>query len=198
MIMKRWDIINKFISENGYKDYLEIGLQSGMCRDQINLPQENKITVDPDTRSNNPTFLMTSDEFFEKNKKTFDVIFIDGLHHGDQVLKDIENALEVLNEGGTILCHDMLPNSDDVQKVPRIQDIWTGDCWKAWFKLRGTREDLFMFIVPSDWGVGVIQKGCQNIVPELDIPMEEMDWDFFVKHNTINDNNKMADFSLST
>lgn len=195
--MKRWDIINKFINENGYKDYLEIGLQSGMCRDQVNLPQENKITVDPDTRSNNPTFLMTSDEFFEKNEKTFDIIFIDGLHHGDQVLKDIENALEVLNEGGTILCHDMLPNSEDVQKVPRIQDIWTGDCWKAWFKLRGTRKDLFMFIVPSDWGVGVIQKGSQKIVPELDIPMDEMDWDFFVKHNTANANNKMADFSLS-
>jgi SAM-dependent methyltransferase len=192
--MKRWDIINKFIEKNEYKDYLEVGVQSGMCRDHINLPNENKTTVDPDDRSNNPTHLMTSDEFFKQNDKTFDIIFIDGLHHGDQVLKDIENSLEVLNEGGTILCHDMLPNSDEMQRVPRVQDIWTGDCWKAWFKLRGTRKDLFMFIIPSDWGVGIIQVGSQEIVSELDIPLNDMDWDLFTKHNAMNSNNKMESF----
>ena len=190
--MKRWDIINKFIEKNGYKTYLEVGLQSGMCRDYVNIPNENKTTIDPDTRSNNPTHLMTSDEFFNQNDKTFDIIFIDGLHHGEQVLVDIENSLDVLNDGGVIFCHDMLPNNEDVQKVPRVQDIWTGDCWKAWFKLRGIRKDLEMFIVESDWGVGVIKKGFQDIVEELDMPLEKMTWELFTKHNALNNNNKLA------
>ena len=52
---------------------------------------------------------MTSDEFFSQNKETFDLIFIDGLHIHEQVLKDIDNSLNVLNENGVILLHDCLP-----------------------------------------------------------------------------------------
>jgi SAM-dependent methyltransferase len=178
--MKRWDIINRFISEFGYEDYLEIGLQSGMCRDNVNV--KNKTTVDPDSRSNNPTHLMTSDEFFLQNEKTFDIIFIDGLHHGDQVYKDILNALEVLKPNGTILCHDMLPDSDLTQRVPRETEIWTGNCWQAWAKLKATRDDLSMFILETDWGVGVIRKGVQIIQPSLDTDFSNMDWDFYQKH----------------
>ena len=78
--MNRWDVINSYIRKFGYKDYLEIGIESGVCRD--NVIAENKTTVDPDTHANNPTFLMTSDEFFSQNKETFDIVFIDGLPHG--------------------------------------------------------------------------------------------------------------------
>ena len=31
--MKRWDILNAAIQKYEYKDYLEIGLDSGVCRD---------------------------------------------------------------------------------------------------------------------------------------------------------------------
>jgi len=184
--MKRWDIINSYIHKEGYSTYLEIGLQSGICRDNIQIPNKNKTTVDPDERSNNPTHNMTSDEFFEQNDKTFDVIFIDGLHHAEQVFKDIENALEVLNEGGTIFCHDMLPIEEVQAKVPRETQVWNGDCWKAWYKLKGTRDDLDMFVIERDWGVGVIKKGSQEVVKELDIPMSEMTWSFYMEHKRKN------------
>ena len=46
---------------------------------------------------------MTSDEFFKNNKDQFDLIFIDGLHHYNQVKKDIINSVEVLKDGGIIL-----------------------------------------------------------------------------------------------
>jgi len=178
--MKRWDIINLYVQKNGYKDYLEIGLDSGICRDSVII--ENKTTVDPDVRTMNPTHLMTSDDFFAQNKNTFDVIFIDGLHHADQVLKDIENSLKVLNKGGMIFCHDMMPTTEKIQAVPRISDVWTGDCWKAFVRLKGTRKDLDMFIVSDDWGVGVIQKGKQKLVPEFNIDIEKMDWAFYCQH----------------
>jgi hypothetical protein len=40
---------------------------------------------------------MTSDEFFEINKSTYDIIFIDGLHIDEQVERDIINGLKILN-----------------------------------------------------------------------------------------------------
>ena len=184
--MKRWDIINSYIHKYQYKTYVEIGLQSGICRDNIMLPDKAKTTVDPDPRANNPTHEMSSDEFFNQNKKKHDVFFIDGLHHSDQVLQDINNALGVLNEGGVIFCHDMLPVEEVQAKVPRESSIWNGDCWKAWFKLLGTRDDLNMFIVERDWGVGVIQRGTQKTVPEFDIPMEDMTWEFYMTHKRKN------------
>jgi len=36
---------------------------------------------------------MASDAFFAANTSKFDLIFIDGLHTSDQVIKDIFNAL---------------------------------------------------------------------------------------------------------
>lgn len=178
--MKRWDIINIAIEKYGYKDYLEIGLDSGICRDSVNV--ENKTTVDPSLVCVEPTHRMTSDDFFRNNHNKYDIIFIDGLHEAPQVYKDILNSLEVLKEGGMIFCHDMLPTSEAVQKVPRVSTLWTGDCWKAWAKLKGTRDDLDMFIVQDDWGVGAIKKGKQQVLPELDISLASMDWAFYQEH----------------
>ena len=52
---------------------------------------------------------MTSDAFFLQNKQLFDLIFIDGLHHSHQVLRDINNALRWLSPSGTIVLHDCNP-----------------------------------------------------------------------------------------
>ncbi|MBM3297270.1 MAG: class I SAM-dependent methyltransferase [Candidatus Aminicenantes bacterium] len=101
---------------------------------------------------------MTSDEFFAANKSSFDLIFIDGLHHRDQVERDILNALAVLNPGGTIVVHDCNPGDESMQVVPQSQEEWTGDVWKAWVKLRATRFDLRMFVVDVDYGCGVIRR----------------------------------------
>jgi hypothetical protein len=159
--MTRIDIINKLISKNNYKKYLEIGVQNGHCFNQIVC--ESKTAVDPESTVKECKKI-TSDEFFAKNKAEFDIIFIDGLHHYQQVYKDIKNALEVLSKNGTIVCHDMLPPDENHQKVPRMQDAWTGDCWKAWVLLRGTRSDLSMRVVDHDYGCGIITRGKQETV----------------------------------
>lgn len=104
---------------------------------------------------------MTSDEFFEKNSERFDVIFIDGLHLSEQVLKDILNALDILNDGGYIICHDMNPIKEEHQHRDVRGYLWNGDCWKAFVQLRSERNDLEMFVVNADHGCGVIKKGSQ-------------------------------------
>lgn len=164
--MTRIEIINYFIKKYNYKTYLEIGVQQGVSFKAINLPIENKVGVDSDLFSR-ATVHMTSDEFFEQNDKAFDVIFIDGLHENFQVYKDILNSLKVLNEGGTILCHDMLPFDEDSQRVPRMTRRWTGDCWKAFAKLRYERSDLYMSVINTDYGVGIIHRGSQPTYPVI-------------------------------
>ena len=111
----------------------------------------------------------------------FDLIFIDGLHESEQVSRDIENSLKFLNQNGVVVCHDMNPaikerqlliNDPIRQKYSKDQyelgnneyGLWNGDCWKAFAKLRGTRSDLEMFVIDTDFGVGIIKRGKQELI----------------------------------
>ena len=178
--MKRTDIINYLIKKYQYTSYLEIGYWNGINFKNINVKE--KYAVDPDPKTT-PTHKMTSDEFFMQNSKYFDIIFIDGLHHADQTLRDIKNSLRYLNPNGTILCHDMNPTTERMQLVPipKGQNFWTGDCWKAWVELRKTNIDLELKVIDTDWGIGVIQKNNMNPTPQLQIN-DELSYDNFAKH----------------
>jgi hypothetical protein len=78
----RRDII-KYISDVfKHKHYLEIGCQNNLAFDVLKNMYEYAVGVDP---SQGGTHRMTSDEFFQQNNLTFDIIFIDGLHTGPQV-----------------------------------------------------------------------------------------------------------------
>jgi len=39
-----------------------------------------------------------------------------------------------------------------------------GDVWKEWVRLRSSRSDLSMFVIDTDCGLGVIQKGNQDTI----------------------------------
>lgn len=157
--MHRAQIINSLIKKYGYNSYLEIGVSNADCHKLIVC--DMKVGVDPEPLSP-ATYEMTSDEFFEKHREVWDIIFIDGLHHAQQVHKDILNALKVLNKGGTIVCHDMNPMGFQEQFVPRQQKRWNGDCWRAWVQLRMDKDDLEMYVVDTDEGCGIIKKGKQE------------------------------------
>ena len=176
--MTRTDIINKYIAKFGYNKYLEIGTQNAV--NFYGVECESKIGVDPEPIVKDKYIIeTTSDEFFKHNVDKFDIIFIDGLHHADQVKKDIENSLKVLDKNGVIICHDMMPPNEDAQKVPRIQKQWMGDCWKAFVEVRMERDDLEMYVVDTDFGVGVIRFGKQE---KLDIKLSDINWANFEKN----------------
>jgi hypothetical protein len=166
--MTRTEIINYLIKEIKAKSYLEIGVRESKGNFDL-VECEDKIAVDPVPLSAG-ILPLTSDQFFEQNNSTFDFIFIDGLHEEEQVMKDILNSLKVLNEGGYIVCHDMNPTTEEMQLVPmQTDEAWTGDCWKAWVRLRSTRKDLNMAVVDTDFGVGIIKKGTQKCLSLKDL-----------------------------
>lgn len=183
--MRRKEIIQKLINKINAQSYVEIGLGSGGVFNSIKC--KTKYGVDPEYGKTHdfskgskcsfkPTHPVTSDDFFLQNQEIFDVIFIDGLHEANQVEKDINNSLEVLSDNGFIICHDMSPESYAMQAVPRVQNQWTGDCWKAWVKLRSTNPNVKMFVVNTDKGCGVIQKGSQELLDlnNLDLTYENL------------------------
>jgi len=155
--MHRTSILNALARRFAYSDYLEIGLGDGSNFNAVVCA--SKTGVDPDPAVCAPGCVvhrMTSDAFFAGNRDRFDLIFIDGLHHAQTVERDLRHALACLSSGGTIVCHDLNPHSEAMQRVPRGQIEWTGDCWRAWLRLREERPDLRMFVVEGDYGVGVI------------------------------------------
>lgn len=164
----RISIINYLINKYNYKKYLEIGISKGECFKQINI--EYKDGVDP-SLNQYVNFNMTSNEFFEKIDKNYkyDIIFIDGLHHDYQVYNDIINSLNHLSDNGIILCHDMNPPFEICQRKKSIVNTWNGDCWKAFVKLRSENEELEMFTIDIDFGIGFIRKGIQECIQ---LPME--------------------------
>jgi hypothetical protein len=151
-IRDRVDLLQQLAARNGYRSYLEIGCNRNKVFGEIGVT--DKVGIDP---RRGGTHRMTSDEFFRQNERTFDFAFIDGLHHADQVLRDVNNTLPILNKGGLIVLHDCSPISEEAQIVPPVTrgTPWNGDVWKAVVVLRG-RPDVDLAVGEFDYGCGVL------------------------------------------
>lgn len=180
--MQRYDILNTLTKKFEYENYLEIGIQ---CQNNFkSVKVKNKTGIEPfppKGYENGIDYQMTSDEFFNQldDDVKYDLVFIDGLHHREQVLRDIENSLKHLTENGSILCHDCLPNSEKEQMREDQGGVWMGDVWKTMFDLMKTRDDLEIQIIDTDCGCGLIRKGKQETV---DFDNSNMDYNFFVEN----------------
>ncbi len=121
----------------------------------------------------------TSDDFFAKAEsiEKFDVVFIDGLHTYAQSLQDVLNSLDKLNDNGVIVMHDCKPphvaaacpapslaaaeelQQSEKTKTPGWTGEWCGDVWKTICHLRSQRQDLRVFVLDCDYGLGIVMKG---------------------------------------
>ena len=154
---KRSQIINKLT--NKYDRYLEIGVEYGECFNETHFV--NKVGVDPDpkfsSKDGQTLILQTSDDFFKQYdiKQQFDVIFIDGMHQAEYVLRDINNCIQILSTNGTIFIDDILPlNYNEQLKIPikhyyengilKYGENWTGDVWKVLYHLLKKYKDKIL------------------------------------------------------
>jgi len=159
------EVINYLISKYKYKSYLEIGVRSPHRNfDQIII--QDKEGVDPNP-SSKCMHIMTSDDFFKQNKKTYDIILIDGLHLASQVEKDIINSLNFLSKDGIIVMHDCNPIKEQHQLKEIQSGVWNGNVWEAFAKFRMNRTDLSMHVINIDHGTGIIKKGSQELFPHI-------------------------------
>ena len=136
----RHEVINTAIASRDAK-YLEIGVEWGAT--YRNVMTDCKTGVDPSPKWDDGTVVRkTSDAFFAENRGTrYDVVFIDGMHHAENVWRDIRNSLH--SQGCVIFIDDVLPQTEEEQwRVPRKHvredgvlkyggSPWVGDVWKA-------------------------------------------------------------------
>jgi hypothetical protein len=127
-------------------------------------------------REDSKFFELTSDDFFKSMSHLFavhkvDVALIDGLHSYDQALRDVLSCLKYLVQGGVIVLHDCNPatpamaipaNSVAEAAEKKIQGwdyLWCGDVWKAIVYLRSSFDDLNVFVLDCDMGIGIVTRG---------------------------------------
>lgn len=155
-MLNHTELINFIAERIKAKTYIEIGIfDPDHNFNKINVPLKLGIDPDPNVKSN---VRLESDKFFEIFKGTnskADLYFLDGLHHADQVKRDIENSWGCLNEGGVICIHDCNPPTEQTTCIPRgSQREWCGDVFKTVCQI--TSPDFFT--VDFDYGCAVIRK----------------------------------------
>jgi hypothetical protein len=169
--MNRVDLLNYLVDRYSFDRYLEIGLAS--CRTFDAVVCDTKHGVDPNSSPSEtlyPTggeriiYQTTSDQFFTSMaheiahaEDLYDLIFIDGLHHAEQVQRDVVHALRSTWSHGVVVLHDCSPEEEAHQKVPRETSHWNGDVWRAFLGLRANPK-LNVFCIDADQGLGVVVK----------------------------------------
>jgi hypothetical protein len=159
-------------------NYLEIGIEYGYTFSNAHFLK--KTGVDPDPKCSNidraTIYSYTSDKYFEIihnkendtndesglniKKELFDVVFIDGMHHCEYVLRDFNNSINTLiyngDKNSVIFMDDILPlNYNEQLKVPnkhyyengvlKYGEEWTGDVWKFVYHLLLKYSDKIRF-----------------------------------------------------
>lgn len=154
------EIINRIIQEVDGKHYLEIGYGNGANFNKIIC--KGKLATDPNVANPSGNIAnLSSDEYFQLVANEYDVVFIDGLHHADQVRKDIVNAMKC--NAKAIILHDTIPYSKEMQEVPRNTKVWTGDCWRAAVGFIQSYPDVKVETYRADFGLTVIYPNGKKV-----------------------------------
>lgn len=183
--MDRLSCIRSLMKKKKLKNYMEIGVFNGHILFRVK--SFFKIAVDPGFFFDNARrigkiflnpynifnkyFRKTSDAFFSqdapevfKNKKV-GIALIDGMHEYEFALRDVENTLRYMSDEGVIIMHDCNPLSKEATctykewEARNFEGPWNGDVWKTILHLRSARNDLHVFVLDCDHGLGIITKG---------------------------------------
>lgn len=127
------------------KSYLEIGVQTGRSL-TLARPGTISVGVDPHPQLHllnvpieNPynVHTMTSDEFFADANRCgtyapYDLVFIDGLHLIENVMRDYSNSVRWSHHRTVIVVDDVLPYNTEITTRTPLYGDWTGDVWKIY------------------------------------------------------------------
>lgn len=137
--------------------YLEIGVFMGASLQLATCPA---LGIDPspcmglDNPLREKIAVATSDDyFFDKSNRPgpyqdiLDMVYIDGMHLIENVIKDFINIEARSHPGSIIVLDDIYPNHPAQASRERETLVWTGDVWKIVQILRDVRPDLVLIPV---------------------------------------------------
>jgi tetratricopeptide (TPR) repeat protein len=143
------------------RGYLEIGVCNG---NSIVLAKPPTVCVGVDPEPNMlftptaPTQIVkdTSDNYFASQSlqehlkgRPLDMVFIDGLHQFEQVMKDFVNVEKLVHKKSIVLLHDCFPMDNISSSRRRLSRFWSGDVWKALLCIREKRPDLRIMLIKA-------------------------------------------------
>ncbi|MGH7275378.1 MAG: class I SAM-dependent methyltransferase [Nitrospiria bacterium] len=170
------EIINAFPGIEGSR-YLEIGVHE--CRTFAEVRACYRVGVDPDPKkieSRSILCVTRSDVFFEvvgRKLGPFDVVYIDGDHTFEQVLRDWNNAVAVLSLGGIIVVDDLLPErEEDLRPLNsgtgyRLLAAMLARGDEVWMQERDPRlkdYGVCVFPAPKRWVGEVVERSLEEFL----------------------------------
>lgn len=149
-------------------NYLEIGVRHGNVYHLVRDYAKNCYLVDIDFldigySENTIKFEMTSDLFFKNidSNLKFDLVFIDGDHSKEQVLKDFINVKDMIIDDGFIILHDTYP-CDERMELP----IHSNNAWQAMLEIKQRFiKEWEIITLPFNPGLTIMKK--MNINKQL-------------------------------
>lgn len=190
--------------------YLEIGVDRGDSMAVVR-PRTRALGVDPVTRADrvlppNATVVeTTSDAFFASGMPdtAIDLAFIDGLHHHEQVLRDLAGIEAHLAPGGVVVIDDVIPLDAATATRERTTAFWTGDVYKAVIVLARARRDLRLRVVPCrPAGLAVLDRFPGGEPPDVaPVAAEVAGWSYdeslaWLNEHIVLEPNLPAEFTL--
>ena len=188
-MINRSAVIQQVLDLFDQPSYLEIGVDHGQTFGALSAA--HKTAVDPDFKfippDNTATIEFcraTSDEYFAKFCPTgryFDVVYIDGLHIFEQVLRDLLNAALRLAPGGVIIIDDILPASYQsamplINEAFQVRDrlaldhpslrndnTWMGDVYKLAFFIETFMQQLSYATVQENHGQLIVWSSVRPV-----------------------------------
>lgn len=150
------------------RTYLEIGVHEG---DSLRLarPGTRTVGIDPAPNLSGPVdatvFALTSDDFFARHDVfevfgglPLDLVFIDGMHLFEFVLRDLINVGRHAVPTTTVLLHDCYPISAETATREHNTYLWTGDVWKIVLCLKEVCPEVDVNVVDAPpAGLGVVR-----------------------------------------
>lgn len=138
--------------------YLELGVEYGLNIKEVKNLVKTCVGVDIDVceiidKGNIIFYQMSTDDFFKKNTQTFDIIFIDANHKYEQVKKDFDNSLKILNKYGIIILHDTDPIIEEL-----IDSKYCNDSYKIVDYISNIKELNIITLPIQETGLTLVMR----------------------------------------
>lgn len=160
------EFVRTICTATNCKTYLEIGVLTGETLSSVAPFVDRAVGVDiKDSRSfkQGEFYLMSSDDFFSSNPSfRADVIYVDGSHVYEQVEKDFENSLKILNKHGIIILDDTDPITKRYEEFDKC-----GTAFKIVNYIRTNHPELDIVTLPFfEKGQSIVKRKNESRVLE--------------------------------
>ncbi len=156
-----YEIIQHLASWIKPVNYLEIGVRHGTVYNLVSQYCNTCYLVDLnfldiEYTENTIKYEMSSDNFFMSIDPSinFDLIFIDGDHSKEQVLKDFINIKDRVVDDGFVILHDTYP-CDERMELPE----YSNNAWESILYIKQNfRDEWEMITLPFNPGLTIMKK----------------------------------------